>query len=573
VDESDPNYEYNELISEISRLCEISHWKAAVRRLRTLVRRFGSTNKVPASVFEVSLEACMQDRLQGARASEPARKIMEQMVELGYGISQSAGNYCIKNTISGIGEDATHEGFGGLDTALSMKMAMDLANVKLQLDTVELLAVVQARWGQVDEGVKLLQTAMNENETIESPTLETFTQLAQSAVRANSPELVATILSLANSAGYDLDTIGSLESGVSLIAAGVMAADRLNNVALGLRLLTASRKVEGGDIQVANSSDGARRSCVRIHYKAINSAVKDSQWKLAVAVLNLMLERDLSPSRWAWRIVVTCCAKAEKSRKATALLLDWVKLHGEGKAEKPPLTVFNTVVNACEICQEHELTLAVLEAMKSTHNTEGNLITFNIALKRLAKLGNSVACEGIILGMLQNEVEPSVVSYTTAIAACANKDNKQPAVAYEWVKRMKSRLVKPNVLTYNTAIAACHDGSLEGAVLATQICSEMLVDAATQQTKCDVEYDQYSDVLPNAVSKMLARQVLSDLESLGSEDESLRMPVQGIIDFKKSETDELCEVPADESKIEKLVATEAELEFSVASSTHRVAEV
>lgn len=75
--------------------------------------------------------------------------------------------------------------------------------------------------------------------------------------------------------------------------------------------------------------------------------------------------------------------------------------------------MFNTVVNACEICDEEELTLLVLEAMKKTHETDGNIITFNIALKRLARQSNVFGCEGIIIGMLQNEVEPSVVSYTT----------------------------------------------------------------------------------------------------------------------------------------------------------------
>merc|ERR1719261_737131 len=119
-----------------------------------------------------------------------------------------------------------------------------------------------------------------------------------------------------------------------------------------------------------------------------------------------MISRSLRPSPTLWRNVVTCCAKAKKSRKATALLLDWVKLNGRGQADKPPLTVFNTVVNACEICDEHELTLLVLDAMRNVHNLDGNLITFNIPLKRLAREGNPKACEGIIVGMLQNGVEP-----------------------------------------------------------------------------------------------------------------------------------------------------------------------
>lgn len=118
-------------------------------------------------------------------------------------------------------------------------------------------------------------------------------------------------------------------------------------------------------------------------------------------------------------------------------------------------------MNACEVCGEEELTVKVLDAMKETHETDGNLITFNIALKRLAKQGNIVACEGMVIGMLQGGVEPSVVTYTTAIAACV-ADPKRSDVAVEWIKRMKSRLVQPNVITYNTVFASCLDGTVDG---------------------------------------------------------------------------------------------------------------
>merc|ERR1719253_2098761 len=118
------------------------------------------------------------------------------------------------------------------------------------------------------------------------------------------------------------------------------------------------------------------------------------------------MDRSLKPAPLVWRNVVTCCAKNQKSRKATAVLLDWVNLYEQKKAEKPPLSVFNTCVNACEICGEQELTIPVLEAMKKIHETDGNIITFNIALKRLARLGNHWATEGIIIGMLQSGIEP-----------------------------------------------------------------------------------------------------------------------------------------------------------------------
>ena len=94
-------------------------------------------------------------------------------------------------------------------------------------------------------------------------------------------------------------------------------------------------------------------------------------------------------------------------------------------------------MNTCEICGEEELTLMVLEAMRKLHDTDGNIITFNIALKRLAKQGQSRACEGIIIGMLQAGVEPTVVSYTTAIGACVKANDS--LYAYEWLKRKRSR--------------------------------------------------------------------------------------------------------------------------------------
>merc|ERR1712241_659888 len=133
----------------------------------------------------------------------------------------------------------------------------------------------------------------------------------------------------------------------------------------------------------------------------------------------------------------------------------------------------------CEVCKEEELTQSVLDLMNETHKTAGNIITFNIALKRLAKQGNTRACEGIIVGMLQSGIEPSVVSYTTAIAACVS-DPKKSDVAVEWIKRMKSRLVQPNVITYNTAFASCLDGTVEGTKIASELATSMISDVKTQ---------------------------------------------------------------------------------------------
>jgi hypothetical protein len=324
-----------------------------------------------------------------------------------------------------------------------------------------------------------------------------------------------------------------------------------------------------------------------IHKRAIIKAVEDSQWKLAVRLLELMIERGLKPSNWIWRNVVTCCAKAEKSKKSTALLLDWVRLAEGGKTDKPPLSVFNTVINTCEICGEQDLTLLVLDAMKKTHDTEGNLITFNIALKRLAKSGNYAGCEGIIIGMLQSKVEPSVVSYTTAIAACASAETKQPELAYEWIRRMRARNVAPNAVTYNTALAACLDDKLQSTILASKIATEMMSDVEKQLVEDADQVDEYVDVVPNSATKMLARATMRQLKQNWKNMEidksvataTIRIPLLRLIDFEKSEAaTEARKKYAERKSLEEDQApatSQAEelLDFSTAQSVHRTAEV
>jgi len=408
-----------------------------------------------------------------------------------------------------------------------------------------------------------------------------------------------TGLAYVKATGYELDNIASTVDGRSILAAGVIAAEKMGNIGLGLRFLTAASKAEGcepdrGDTLVANLSPASQRACTIIHRRAILKACENGSWKLAVKLLELMLERGLTPSPSVWRNVVVLNAKEEKSKKATALLLDWVDLYKQGRAEKPPLRVFNTVVNACEVCGEEELTVRVLDAMKETHDTEGNLITFNIALKRLAKQGNTMACEGIIIGMLQGGIEPSVVTYTTAIASCV-ADPKKSDVAAEWIKRMKSRLVRPNVITYNTAFASCLDGTVEGTKRASELASGLIEDIKSQLDAGILEKGDYTNIIPNFYTRTLAKNLTKQMEELiksGDIDEDeaeseIRGPFLELVDYLQSDLAELAEkqkkfvrneLEEKEAEAESTIEdaeeeVDEELEYSVAISTHRAAMV
>ncbi len=333
VDESDPDFDFKALVAEIDEKCELGHWKAATRKLKKLSKRYATPEKpVPRDTYIAVLEACLANRLQGARASEPARKILEQMAESGYDIPSNLGNECVMNCI-GKGANGTHDDFGGIDVALAMLAAMESSPSGSTMITVDSYGSVVSALSDdaaVEEACLLLRAMVVEHSF--TPPLSTFADVARAAAKAKTAEMdetVIQVLTLAKAAGYVLDGIASAEAGRDLLASGVIAAENMGNIPLGLRLLTAAAKAEGcdpdkGDTLVASSSSAAQRACTLLHKNAVDQAAKDDNWKLAVKLLQLMEERSLTPATSVWRKVVTVCTKQEKSRKATALLLDWV---------------------------------------------------------------------------------------------------------------------------------------------------------------------------------------------------------------------------------------------------------
>lgn len=334
-DTSDPDFDYKNLVRETLEKAEMTHWKGATRKLRTLTRRYGkqspTARPIPEDVYTAVLESCMEDRLHGARAAESARKIMELMVEEGYEIPSDVANYCVKNSLDN-GPDATHDGFGGIDTALAMLAAFEHSStpIAIQEDTYAKMVTSMALSGSIDESLQMLREMVVDKSL--TPNLQVFAEVATACVAtkdAANAEKVMTVLAYAKAAGYQLDNIASTVDGRTLLANGVIAAELLNNLGLGLRFLTAAAKAQGcdpdrGDALVSTHSPAAQRASTILHRGAIFKASKDLSWQLSVKLLELMLERGLTPSPAVWTSVVNCCAKAEKSRKATAMLLDWV---------------------------------------------------------------------------------------------------------------------------------------------------------------------------------------------------------------------------------------------------------
>jgi len=629
-DSEDFDARIKRLEMEIQQKCKIGHWKSAVRKLKLLssVMKEFSGEKISAQIYEQVLAACAADRLAGARASVSARKIMEEMADSGYSIPSDTANACIIDSLSGKGPDATHDGFGGIDVALAMLSAMESSGTPVKEATFNQLinALItntnsprlddDNNVGNTEEAISLIRSMVVQHNI--TPSLAVYASVAEKVLSmrdvqpAKQVDLVLQLLTYTKAAGYELDSIASAADGRALLADGVIVAERVNNLALGLRLLTAAMKAQGcaperGDQLVATLSKASQRASALLHIRSIDMAVKEDNWKLAVRLLQLMPERSLLAPSNVWRKVVTVCAKNEKSRKAAQLLFDWVQQYEEqrynnlysssNKLQKPPLSVFNTVINTCEICGEEELTLKVLDSMKQTHETEGNIITFNIALKRLAKLGNSKACEGIIIGMLNAGTEPNVVSYTTAIGACANA--KDSAFAYTWLERMRSRNVQPNLFSYNTALSACLDGKLESTIRGSKIAAEMMADLEKELASKNKLSPSATALLPDSYTKVLARNLMKQLREnwrsgeidMAKAKATIRVPLLKLVDFdmlqeaqKVLKNKTLVTVKVEdpncyeESSVdEECSMHEVELEYAVVQKIHRtgarVAEV
>ena len=331
TDVADKDFDFKALVAEIEEKAAIGHWKAATRKLKKLNKQYATPERpVQAETYIAVLEACLANRLQGARASEPARKILEQMAEAGYTIPVAMGNESVKNCL-GNGPNGTHDDCGGIDTALAMLAALESSPSGSEMITVDTYgAVVSAlsNDGAVEEALLLLRAMVVEHSF--TPPLSVFADVARAASKNGSMgETVLQVLTFAKASGYILDNIASAEAGRDLLASGVIAAEQMDNLPLGLRLLTAAAKAEGcapdrGDDLVASSSSAAQRACTLIHRKAIDTAISDNNWKLAVKLEKLMVERSLTPSTVVLRKVVGICTRNEKSKKATSLLLDWV---------------------------------------------------------------------------------------------------------------------------------------------------------------------------------------------------------------------------------------------------------
>lgn len=192
-DDSDPDFDFKSVLSEVMEKSSVGHWKAATRKLKALRNKHATPARpVPREAHLAVLEACAAYRLNGARAAEPARKILEDMATCGHEIPANLANTCVASAL-GPGPGATHEGCGGIDVALAMTAAVEASpggTSALTEDSYGRLAEALAADGALVEAEDLLRATVAERGL--TPTLGTFAAVAKAA--AQSDDRAADVL-------------------------------------------------------------------------------------------------------------------------------------------------------------------------------------------------------------------------------------------------------------------------------------------------------------------------------------------------------------------------------------------
>merc|ERR1719230_1429544 len=104
-----------------------------------------------------------------------------------------------------------------------------------------------------------------------TPPLQLFADVSETAAKeGDKGEFVLQTMTLAKASGY-------------VLASMIIAAEQMDNIALGLRLLTAAGKAEGcapdrGDYLVCSLSKAAQRASTLLHKRAIDKALDDNNW-------------------------------------------------------------------------------------------------------------------------------------------------------------------------------------------------------------------------------------------------------------------------------------------------------
>lgn len=208
------------------------------------------------------------------------------------------------------------------------------------------------------------------------------------------------------------------------------------------------------------------------HNLALSTCAEAGQWEEALSLLKKMKttegsEADTEPDVISHNICISACARAGRWEEAVETLRGM----SESGTVSPDVISFSSAISACQRARQWETAVSLLREMPS-RGLKPNSITYNAAMtacirakrgdKALELFEEMATASGSRLGngnaSGSNIVERDRASYNCAITACncmiRGDDEGEPwRRALEILRRMPEEDVEPDVISYNSAIA------------------------------------------------------------------------------------------------------------------------
>jgi len=130
--------------------------------------------------------------------------------------------------------------------------------------------------------------------------------------------------------------------------------------------------------------------------------------------------------------------------------------HPNPQGVVPALRTYNTLIIACNMCNQPREALSVYQQLLS-ENLQPNSTTCNALISAHGKLGQLDKVLEVYKDMVWKGLERSVITYSSLISACEKAGRWETAL--QLFDEMTRDGCSPNTVTYNSLITACGQGA------------------------------------------------------------------------------------------------------------------
>ena len=256
----------------------------------------------------------------------------------------------------------------------------------------------------------------------------------------------AALMTSCNRRGQHAAALDAFEGAAALDAACYVEAMR----AYGRR----GESAKALDALAAMQSAGYPPSVVAFD-AAIRACASQKHWPVALSLLEDLRDSGLCADAQVYNAALVACERGAQWDEARLLLDEMVKL---GVAD---VFSYNTAIATASRAGKWQEAERLLAVMSEGEGISPDAYSYSATISALDRGGQGARALQLFAKMQAQGVSPTVVTYNTAIRACASTQAEDSAgwpVALSLLDDMRDDGLAPNLYTFNGVIAACATG-------------------------------------------------------------------------------------------------------------------